>query len=531
MSSGKTDVVIIGSGAAGCVVASYVAEHTDATVTLLEAGGTDQDPLIKIPGGFAKILQYDKHMWQYNTVPMYGTARPYRSGKVLGGSTSVNAVCYVRGQPRDYDSWQVAAGGEGCWSYADMLPHFVAQECNDTFHDAYHGIDGTLQVQLTKNINELNQICVKAFQEYGLPYNVDYNGASQIGVSPVQTNISKAKRCSAVDAYLRKHMKSGRVNVVTGATVTRVLIENGKAYGVEYLVKGKYHRLLADDVILSAGAVHSPKILMHSGVGPAEQLQKFGIDVKVDAPEVGENLQDHPIFCVRSYVRGNIGYQNISSGLGTAKAALQYLLTKDGPAAGNCIETVSHWNPDDLTADPTIQCYHVPVISEDGLIPTGKRSGVTLELVILQPDSRGWVRLADADPTSMPQINPNFIGDERDLKKAVGAVKAIREVMRQQSLAAVLEEELEPGVETQSDEAIGQWVRKVANTMWHPVGTCRMGADSRSVVDARLRVRGVSNLRVIDASIMPNIVSANTNAPTQALARNGAAMFVEDRRQ
>ncbi|MFT8886390.1 MAG: GMC oxidoreductase, partial [Acetobacter papayae] len=227
----------------------------------------------------------------------------------------------------------------------------------------------------------------------------------------------------------------------------------------------------------------------------------------------------------------NIGYQNISSGLGTAKAALQYLLTKDGPAAGNCIETVSHWNPDDLTADPTIQCYHVPVISEDGLIPTGKRSGVTLELVILQPDSRGWVRLADADPTSMPQINPNFIGDERDLKKAVGAVKAIREVMRQQSLAAVLEEELEPGVETQSDEAIGQWVKKVANTMWHPVGTCRMGADSRSVVDARLRVRGVSNLRVIDASIMPNIVSANTNAPTQALARNGAAMFVEDRRQ
>ncbi|WP_415512550.1 GMC family oxidoreductase [Acetobacter papayae] len=524
----ETDIVIVGAGASGCVVAGYLAEHTDARITLLEAGGADKDPMIKIPAGYAKLLEHDRHLWKYDTVPQYGTPRPYRSGKVMGGGSSVNALCYVRGQKRDYDEWNDAVEGAEDWSYEEMLKHFVAQECSDTFHNAYHGASGDMKIELTRHINPLNQLCVKAFQEYGLPYNVDYNGESQIGVSPVQTNIHNGRRCNAVDAYLRRHLKSGRVKAVTGVTVTRVLIREGEAYGVEYLASGRKHRVLARQVVLSAGAVQSPKILMHSGVGPQAELSKFGIPVKVDAPDVGENLQDHPICCVRTYVRDKLGYQDICSGLGAAKAGLRYLLTRDGPIAGNGIETVSHWNPQDFTADPTVQCYHVPVISEDGLIPTGKRPGVTLEVVLLRPRSRGWVRLADANPDSMPLINPNFMEDEQDLSDAVAAIRAARLVMAQDSLAQVTEEELAPGAAVQSDEEIAQWIRKVVNTMWHPVGTCRMGSDDRAVVDARLRVKGVENLRVIDASIMPNIVSANTNAPCQALARKGAVMLAED---
>ena len=267
---------------------------------------------------------------------------------------------------------------------------------------------------------------------------------------------------------------------------------------------------------------------MHSGIGPAEQLRQHGIAVIVDSPEVGENLQDHPMVPVRVYVKGDLGYQAAAQGLGSVKAGLRYLVTKDGPASGNGIETVTHWNPSDFAAEPTIQCYHAPIVLNEQLGPAGDHSGITFELVVLQPKSRGWVRLADSDPTSMPLINPNFIGEEEDLRAAVESVRAIRKVMAQESLAPVIEEEMDPGLRVQSDAEIGEWVKRVVTTMWHPVGTCRMGQDARAVVDARLRVRGVDGLRVIDASIMPNITSGNTNAPTQALARHAATMLVED---
>ena len=525
MSREAYDVVIVGAGAAGCVVASYLAEHSDVSIALIEAGDLDRDPFIHIPAGFAKILASKRHIWDYQTVPQHGTKRLYASGKVLGGGSSINALCYVRGQRRDYEAWQEAAGDGGNWSYEDMLPEFIAQESNDTFHDEFHGIDGGLAVEQPKGINELNQYCLKAFQEYGLPYNPDYNGRSQIGVSPVQSNVGHQRRCSAVDAYLRPHLASGRVTLFTGRTVTRVRLEDGRAVGVEFSDNG---RIAAGEVVLSAGSLHSPKILMHSGIGPAEQLRRHGIGVIVDSPEVGENLHDHAIVPVRAYVKGDLGYQAAAHGLGTVKAGLRYFATKDGPASGNGIETVSHWNPADFTADPTIQCYHVPIIAVDGISPSGDRPGVTFEVVVLQPKSRGWVRLADSDPTSMPLINPNFVGDERDLKAAVESVRAIRKVMAQPSLADVIVEELEPGPNLQSDAEIGDWVKSAVTTMFHPVGTCRMGSDERAVVDARLRVRGVDGLRVIDASIMPNITSGNTNAPTQALARHASAMLVED---
>jgi choline dehydrogenase-like flavoprotein len=530
-SGNKTfDVIVVGGGAAGCVVAAHVATHSQKSVLLLEAGADDNDMLIHLPAGFSKILAQDKHVWAYDTVPqkqLDGTTRRYRSGKVVGGGSSINAMCYVRGQPRDYATWQEAVGDTGQWSYDDLLPHYIAQERSDTFHNEFHGVDGPLGVSMPKGINTLNQGCMKAFQEYGLPYNPDYNGASQIGVSPVQSNVWDSNRCSAAVAYLRPALKTGRIELRVSCTVLRVVIENGQAVGVEYSQGGNKVVVRAKDVILSAGALHSPKILMHSGIGPAAQLQRHGIPVVVDAPEVGENLQDHPIVPLAAYAKGDVGYQKAAQGFGAIKTGLRYFITKDGPASGNGIETVSYWDPDDAAAEPTIQCYHVPIVSKDGLTPTGTRSGITFELVVLQPRSRGSVRLADADPTSMPLIDPNFMADEYDLSTAIKSIRSMRAVMEQPSLKPLLDGEIVPGAALQTDQELGDWIKRTVTTMWHPVGTCRMGQDARAVVDAQLRVNGVRGLRVIDASIMPNIVSGNTNAPTQALARHGAELFLK----
>lgn len=524
------DVLIVGAGAAGCVVAAYAAEHTDLSIALIEAGAVDSDPLIHIPAGYAKILANDRHVWKYETIPQHGTKRMLRQGKVLGGGSSINAMCYVRGRPADYAKWQAAVGETGQWSFDDILPHFVAQENNDTFHDKYHGVGGGLDVQLPHGINELNQRSLKAFQEFGLAYNPDYNGEKQVGVSPVQSTVGNSRRCNAADAYLRKHLDSGRVTLLTETEVSRILIKDGRAVGVE--THDANSPIFADEVILSSGAINSPRLLMLSSIGPRAHLESLGIEVVKDAPDVGANLHDHAVVPLKLHVKGELGYQATAQGFGSLKAGMRYFATKDGPAAGNGVETVSYFDPDDPSRDEaTVQCYHVPIISSDGLTPTGTQSGLTFEIVVLQPKSRGSVRLADADPRSMPLIDPNYMGEPEDVRVAVEAIKMVRKVVAEPSLADIVTEEVEPGPQRQSDADIGEWVRQVATTMWHPVGTCRMGHDNRAVVDSHLRVKGIAALHVIDASIMPNITSGNTNAPTQALARLGAQLFVDDLHQ
>lgn len=439
-------------------------------------------------------------------------------------------MVYVHGQPRDYAGWQEAVGDTRHWSYEDILPHFRAMEANDIFDNPYHGADGQLKVSQPHGINSLNLACIRAFQEVGLPYNADYNSVSQRGVGPCQTTMGNARRCSSAVAFLHPAENRPNLTIQVHATAHRVILEGDRAVGVEYLHHGRIERALADsEVILCAGALNSPRILMLSGIGPEPELAKHGIPVKLASPDVGANLHDHPNTTSAAHTRTEIGYQKDTSGIYMLANGLRYILTRDGPAASNGIESVAYSDldhPDDANAQPTIQVFHVPVISTTGVGGGAKQSGLTFDNVVLQPKSRGRLSLRDANPLSEPLIDPNWLSDPEDMRLTVAALRYARRVFQAPALRDLLEPELAPGLEVTSDADLADYARRVVTTMWHPVGTCRMGKDDAAVVDAELRVKGIRSLRVIDASIMPNIVSGNTNAPTMALASKGVEMVL-----
>jgi choline dehydrogenase-like flavoprotein len=519
------DYVIAGGGSAGCVLAARLSED-GAKVLLLEAGYPDSHPFIHVPAGFTK-LSGPKVNWGYRTVPqkhLNDREMWYPQGKTLGGGSSINAMIYSRGQPQDYDGWAVPG-----WSYEDVLPYFRKAEGNRRLAGRYHGTEGPLAVSDPISPLPISATFIRAAQQAGLHYNPDFNGAVQEGVGYHQTTTRNGRRGSAAVSYLNPARGRKNLTIITRALTTRILVENGRAIGVEFRREKNAtveRARAAEEVIVTSGAIGSPKLLMLSGIGPAAHLESQGIDVVLDCPGVGENLQDH-VDCYTVYdCSGPHSYYGVDQHVKQAWWALQYVLFKNGPVTTNIVEAGAFVRRDEQSETPDIQLHFLPAYVVDHGMMRIPGYGVCLYSNLLRPRSRGTVRLKSAAPDVAPLIDPNYLADPYDRRMAVEGLKLAREVMAAPAFKPFLANERMPGPEVQTDQELSDYVREWAKTDYHPVGTCKMGTDAMSVVTPELKVRGIDALRVCDSSVMPNEISANTNAPTIMIAEKAADLIL-----
>ncbi len=520
------DYVIIGGGSAGCVLAARLSENPDLKVLLLEAGGTDRHPLYHMPAGFAKMTK-GIGSWGWYTVPqkhMNNMVIRYTQAKVIGGGSTINAQLYTRGNALDYDEWR-QMGCEG-WGYKDVLPYFRKAEDNDTFDNEFHAKGGPLGVSQPVSPLPICEAWFKAAGQLGIPRNHDLTGASQDGVGYYQLTQRNARRSSVATAYLAPVRGRKNLTVQTGAQVRRIIIDRGKAVGAEMLDGTK---LMAErEVILCAGAIGSPRMLMLSGIGPADHLHALGIVPALDQPSVGANLQDHLDLFVIAECTGDHTYDKYAKPFWSAVAGLQYLFTRKGPVASSLFETGGFWYADENARSPDIQ-FHLGLGSgiEAGVaaMPHG---GVTLNAAYLRPRSRGTVRLASSDPTAAPLIDPNYWADPYDREMSIRGLKLAREMIRQDALKPYVLAERLPGPDVQTEQDYFNYACANAKTDHHPAGTCRMGIDSSAVVSPQLKFNGIEGLRIADASIMPTVVSSNTNAATIMIAEKAADMILRN---
>ena len=528
MKQEQYDYIIVGAGSAGCVLANRLTEDEGATVLLLEAGPADRSIFIHMPSAFAYPLADDKYNWFYDTEPepfMNQRKMHCPRGRVLGGSSSINGMVYIRGHAFDYDAWAGMPGLEQ-WSYAHCLPYFKKSETRLKGGDAYRGSDGPLYVSTAACKNPLYRAFIEAGQQAGYPYTDDMNGYQQEGLGPMDMTVYKGRRWSTAQAYLRPAAKRGTLRVVTRAQATQVLFKGTRAIGVEYAQGTQLHQAhAAREVILCGGAINSPQLLMLSGVGNAEQLRALGIQPRVDLPGVGKNLQDHLEVYVQYASKQPITLYSAMNPLVKLKIGVQWLFAGKGLGATNHFESGGFIRSAAGVAHPDLQYHFLPMaVSYDGSAPATQH-GFQAHVGPMRATSRGHITLRSADPKAHPRILFNYMQTEQDRKEMRAGVRLTREIFSQPAFEPFRNGEISPGAKVQTDAEIDAFIREKAESAFHPSCSCRMGTDTMAVVDGAGRVHGTQNLRVVDASIMPNVVSGNLNAPTIMIAEKIADLI------